>query len=263
MTRHFRSLGKTILVKMLVKKNVSQLEKDKKTPEEEIKDEINCQVRKWGIDVHSVRLSEAKVLKQPDSSGNSAVGSILKGLGMKGDTPYPTPQEFARAAHGFGEQQQNAMSTAGPALFQSLLGGFGPQSDPAAAGPGVQSVASPADWGQCLDAIIRSEFGSTIDGDAHGLYCLEITQKHEGKETYYIELSDAIRVVTRENLTGRKPDVWVTISHQDLANVLDGSLAPLQAYLTGRISAAGDVRKLMFFDKLSNRGHKPGTTFTA
>ena len=35
----------------------------------------------------------------------------------------------------------------------------------------------------------------------------------------------------------------------------------LQAYLTGRISAQGDVQKLMFFDKLSSRGHKPGSMF--
>jgi hypothetical protein len=35
-----------------------------------------------------------------------------------------------------------------------------------------------------------------------------------------------------------------------------------QAYLTGRICANGDVKKLMFFDKLSKRGHKPGTMFT-
>ena len=43
---------------------------------------------------------------------------------------------------------------------------------------------------------------------------------------------------------------------------IPGTLAPLQAYLTGRISATGDVRKLMLFDKLSKRGHKPGAMFS-
>ncbi len=37
---------------------------------------------------------------------------------------------------------------------------------------------------------------------------------------------------------------------------------PLQAYLTGRISASGDVKKLMFFDKISSRGHKQGSMFS-
>ena len=80
-----RSLGKTLLVKILVKKTVPQLDREKRTPEQEILDEINDQVRKWGINVHSVKLSETKILKQPDSGSNTAVGSILKGLGMKGD----------------------------------------------------------------------------------------------------------------------------------------------------------------------------------
>ncbi len=31
--------------------------------------------------------------------------------------------------------------------------------------------------------------------------------------------------------------------------------------MTGRICANGDVKKLMFFDKLSKRGHKPGSMF--
>ena len=70
-----------------------------------------------------------------------------------------------------------------------------------------------------------------------------------------------IRCVKKEIAPDRKPDVSVTISSQDLSSVLEGSLAPLQAYLTGRISANGDVKKLMLFDKLSRRGHKPGSMF--
>ena len=58
-----RSLGKTLLVKILVKKNVSQLLRDKRNPEREIMDEINDQVRKWGINVQSCSLSEAKIIE--------------------------------------------------------------------------------------------------------------------------------------------------------------------------------------------------------
>ena len=57
-------------------------------------------------------------------------------------------------------------------------------------------------------------------------------------------------------------DVTVTLSSPDLASILEGTLAPLQAYLTGRISASGDMRKLMLFDKLSKRGHTKGTMFS-
>ena len=42
---HFRSLGKTLVVKVCVKKTVSQLEKDKRTPAQAIQDDLNDQVR--------------------------------------------------------------------------------------------------------------------------------------------------------------------------------------------------------------------------
>ena len=100
-----RSLGKTVLVKILVKKTVSQLEKDKRTPEQSVQDEMNNQVRKWGIDIQRVELSAVKVLKQAENSSSTAVGSILKGLGMKSDPDYPTPQEFVRATHGLPDEK--------------------------------------------------------------------------------------------------------------------------------------------------------------
>ncbi len=95
------------------------------------------------------------------------------------------------------------------------------------------------------------------------LYRLEITETEAGRDVYFLELSATKRAISKEHPSGgRELDVSVVISSPDLASVLDGSLSPLQAYLTGRISAVGDVRKLMFFDKLSRKAHKPGSTFT-
>ena len=78
---------------------------------------------------------------------------------------------------------------------------------------------------------------------------------------YFFQLITSGNETNGVSPDGRNPDVTVTISSPDLASVLEGTLAPLQAYLTGRISASGDMRKLMLFDKLSKRGHKPGTMF--
>ena len=281
-----RSLGKTLLVKTCVKKSVHQLEKDKRTPAQAIQDELNDQVRKWGIDVHRVDLSDPKVLKQPESGSNAAVGSILKGLGMKGETAYPTPEEFVKAAHGLEVEGKNADPTAthvsamsclpppevppGIDLLQMMahgqpLPGGGVQFAPGVVcgssvmGEPLQTVNVVCNWGKCLDVILQSEFNGPVEPEACGLYKIEITGTEAGTETYYIELTPTTRRV--DTTHGGKPDVSVTVSSPDLSSVLDGSLAPLQAYLTGRISAHGDVRKLMFFDKLSRRGHKPGAMF--
>ena len=101
------------MVKILVKKTVSQLQKDNRLSSQLIQDELNNQVRKWGIDVQRVELSNVKVLKEAENSSSAAVGSILKGLGMKTDPDYPTPQEFVRATHGFSDEKP-ASATPGP-----------------------------------------------------------------------------------------------------------------------------------------------------
>lgn len=170
-----RSLGKTLLVKILVKKTVPQLDRDKRTPESEICDEINAQVRKWGINVHCVKLSETKVLKQPDSGSNTAVGSILKGLGLKGDPKYPTPTEFVRASHGIEDQATASMlantgsvtmpgasnTSVNLSLLQSLSSGAMPSgANQVQLGPGIVKPPTatdpnefPANWGRCLEVL--------------------------------------------------------------------------------------------------------------
>ena len=151
-------------------------------------------------------------------------------------------------------------------MMSGVSGGISSQAIPGVKLPSFanETAATVCNWGKCLEAILRSEFkdGTILEEDACGLYKIEITDTEGGMETYYIEMNAMIRCVRKEIAPDQKPDVSVTISSQDLSSVLEGSLAPLQASLTGRISANGDVRKLMLFDKLSRRGHKPGSMFS-
>ena len=141
-------------------------------------------------------------------------------------------------------------------------------------GSGVPGISLPTEgpaiapevfsWGKCLELILENEFNGPLDDEACGLYKLEITDTPVGTDTYYISMSHGSRSVTAGVVSpdGRQPDVTVQIASSDLASVFEGTLAPLQAYLLGRISASGDVRKLMLFDKLSKRAHKPGAMFS-
>jgi len=272
-----RSLSKTLMIKILVKKSVRQVEKERRRPAAEIQDEINLQVRQWGIDVQKVELSEPKVLKAPENGGNSAVGSILKGLGMKSDPKYPTPEEFVRLTHGIdeGSQQSSTMITdlAGGGAANMNVSLLQMMSNMGAKSSGVPGIVVPPEegpainpevfsWEKCLEVILETEFSGPLDDDACGLYQMEITETPNGTEKYFILLTSDNKSITPTSPDGRQPDVSVQLSSADLASVLEGTLAPLQAYLTGRISASGDVRKLMLFDKLSKRGHRPGTMFS-
>ena len=46
---------------------------------EKIKNELNQQVRKWGIDIREVSLSDARLLKKPDEK--SVLAPFLQNLG--------------------------------------------------------------------------------------------------------------------------------------------------------------------------------------
>jgi hypothetical protein len=51
-----RSLGKTVLVKILVKKTVQQLDRDKRIPAGEIQDELNDQVKFSILCLHKFKI---------------------------------------------------------------------------------------------------------------------------------------------------------------------------------------------------------------
>ena len=55
--------------------------------------------------------------------------------------------------------------------------------------------------------------------------------------------------------------ILITESHSEIVSRTNKKACLLQAYLTGRIQASGDVKKLMLFDKLSRKGHRSGSMF--
>ena len=118
-----------------------------------------------------------------------------------------------------------------------------------------KAEAGEMDWRTCLETIINMD-SSNMDQETFGVYGVNVEDKGVN---LLIEVSQAGVVISdgvRENTT-----VSVKISSSDLAGILKGSLPPLQAYLTGRISTTGDIRKLALFEKISNRARKPGSTF--
>lgn len=289
-----RSLGKSLLTKTLTKMTANKLAKDRRMASQKILTDLNLQVRKWGLDIRLVSLSDPKVLKKPEE--RSVMGPILQNMGLKQEQAFPSPEQFIKNNFGCGENENSDAEALNQlagvvggylkktkeegkgfdlSAMASMMGGgkdnikmasmgdlVGGSSRQPAAPVGLQT-AKQSDWHRCLDAIINSD-SSLLEADALGLYELKVLETELGTETFRLEISPMTKTVTKVSAgqSGPSPDVSVTITSSDLAGVLQGTLSPLQAYLTGRITASGDVKKLMFFDKLSSRGHKPGSMFT-
>lgn len=64
-----------------------------------------------------------------------------------------------------------------------------------------------------------------------------------------------VRQVVEGDLPKVTPDVAVTIAKNDLMAILEGSLAPLQAYLSGHLTVQGNVQMLMGLESL-RQGNK-------
>ena len=213
-----RSLSKTLLIKLLVKKTVSKIEKEKRLLASEIQDEMNLQVRKWGLDVQKVELSEPKVLKQPENGGNTAVGSILKGLGMKSESKFPTPEEFVHSSYGIENENSSKASELGVgganmsvSLLQMMGSGLSHQATRSAGFPAIDSSQEEGPevcgWGHSLEVILQSEFNGPMDEEACGLYKLEITDTEIGTDVYFISLSQDSKTIMSGNETnGVHPD---------------------------------------------------------
>jgi hypothetical protein len=69
------------------------------------------------------------------------MGSILKGLGVKGDPKYPTPEEFVRASHGFDDSNRGSNFVSASTL--GLGGNSAPLGMPASGVGGLLQVNSP------------------------------------------------------------------------------------------------------------------------
>lgn len=190
----------------------------------------------------------------------SGVGQLLKGLGLAPPTAALPPAPGAAPV----TAPHPAPSLAFPSPLEFVRNAYSEdQASGAQQPPETQDVTmlvekaenGEMDWRTCLETIINMD-SSNMDQETFGVYGVNVEDK---EVNLLIEVSQAGVIISdgvRENTT-----VSVRISSSDLAGILKGSLPPLQAYLTGRISTTGDIRKLMLFEKISNRARKPGSTF--
>merc|ERR1712032_796798 len=202
-----RSLSKSMLTKTLTKMTVAKLCKDRRLAVQTIAEELNVQVRKWGIHIQQVTLSDPKVLKRPEEK--SAMGPILRNMGLKETQEFPSPEQFVRNNYGDGYDE----TTDAEAMNQlaSVVGGFVQKSD----------------WHKCLESIICSD-EVQLSSEAMGVYELQVLETEHGTQGFYIDVTPVHRSV-RVIIDERTPDVSVTITSSDLAGVLQGTLSPLQA----------------------------------
>ncbi|KAK8405797.1 hypothetical protein O3P69_001937 [Scylla paramamosain] len=244
-----RSFGKTVLLNVLTKNTVRETERDRPIIAAQIQKELNLRVLEWGIEIGEVTLSTVNILKEAEP--NNPLKPIMNcfggssGGGGGGGQVFAPPGSSATAA-----AASSVFNIPGLGNFGdfNLLGANSSKKKSEAI---VTSSRSPhSKLGKHLQGLISGVGGADL---AHGIYRLQVEGTEGG--IFIIFVGNGVRQVVEGDLPKVTPDVAVTIAKSDLMAILEGSLAPLQAYLSGHLTVQGNVQMLMGLESL-RQGNK-------
>ncbi|XP_050716466.1 stomatin-like protein 1 isoform X2 [Eriocheir sinensis] len=260
-----RSFGKTVLLNVLTKNTVRETERDRPIIAAQIQKELNLRVLEWGIEIGEVTLSTVNILKEAEP--NNPLKPIMSCFGGSGD---------GGAGQVFAPPGASATAAAASSVFNipglgsfgdfSFLGSSSKKKSEAIdqldmSGNNLQhtsqqncevtSSRSPqSKMGRHLQGLISGAGGADL---AHGIYRLQVEGTDGG--IFIIFVGNGVRQVVEGDLPKVTPDVAVTIAKNDLMAILEGSVAPLQAYLSGHLTVQGNVQMLMGLESL-RQGNK-------
>ncbi|XP_076032814.1 stomatin-like protein 1 isoform X6 [Oratosquilla oratoria] len=221
-----RSFGKTVLLNVLTKHTVRETERDRPMLAAEIQKQLNLRVLEWGIEIGQVELSTVNILKEPEP--DNPIKPLLNCMGAGSNTTVAGFPDFS----GMG------------GLSSFSAPGASSRSDAAAAGV-MGSSAPKTKLGRYLQSLVVSPGSGDL---THGVYRLQVEGDEAG--VFIIFIGNGVKQVVEGDLPKVTPDVAVTISKSDLLAIFDGTLSPLQAYLSGHLTVQGNSQMLMGLESL-------------
>nr|XP_027236106.1 stomatin-like protein 1 [Penaeus vannamei] len=266
-----RSFGKTVMLNVLTKHTVRETERDRPIIASQIQKELNLRVLEWGIEIGDVSLSNVNILKEAEP--HNPLKPLMNCFGGKGGEIVAPPGATAAAASsilnmpGFPGMGDFSFVNTGPSKKKSeaivtgdepymgriqqyltdLLGFSDEISEPPKQ-PNIQVTSSRSPdtkLGKYLQGLISGPSGNDL---THGIYRLQVEGKDGG--IFIIFLGNGVRQVVEGDLPKVTPDVAVVISKEDLMAIFEGTLAPLQAYLSGHLTVQGNIQMLMGLETL-------------
>ncbi|XP_066975231.1 stomatin-like protein 1 isoform X5 [Macrobrachium rosenbergii] len=250
-----RSFGKTVLLNVLTKHTVRETERDRPAIASKIQKELNLRVLEWGIEIGDVSLSNVNILKEAEPS--NPLKPIMNCFGSGGGDVLVPPAAANKAGGSAMFNMDFSFLGAANSKKKSenidLLGlSDGNTHPPKQLNNQVTSSRSPqTKLGKHLQGLIGGVGGADL---THGIYRLQVEGKDGG--VFIIFIGNGVRQVVEGDLPKVTPDVAVTIAKNDLMAIFDGTLAPLQAYLSGHLTVQGNVQMLMGLESLRHGANK-------
>lgn len=268
-----RSFGKTVLLNILTKNTVKETERDRPVIAAQIQKELNIRVLEWGIEIGEVSLSTVNILKEaqpnnplkpimncfgggggqivapPGTAATLAAASQMFNIPGMGDFSFLGPGNSKKKSEAIDEDGDDGVYMRSVRQFLTdLLGGSAeatPHPPEQHQVPVTSSRPPQSKLGRLLQGLINGAGGGDL---THGIYRLLVEGKDGG--LFIIFISNDVRQVVEGDLAKVTPDVAVTISKNDLMSIFEGTLAPLQAYLSGQLTVQGNLQMLTGLESL-------------
>ncbi|CAL4063201.1 unnamed protein product, partial [Meganyctiphanes norvegica] len=268
-----RSYGKTVLLNVLMKHSIKEMERDRTSISAEIQKDINIRVQDWGIEIGGVELSTVNILKEaephnplkplmsafgggkgdPGAAAMNMFGGMMQAMNgnpapvvvpssKPDDTTInmPSLMDFSFVDPPPSKKKNEAIDLVGLYDDTNLQG---PQLDNQVSG----SSAPKTKLGQYLQHLVSGAGGAEL---SNGVFRLQVEGPEGG--IFIIFIGNGVRQVVEGDLSKVTPDVAVTVTTNDLMNILTGSVSPLQTYLSGNLQVQGNIQMLMGLEALRN-----------
>ncbi|XP_072258246.1 stomatin-like protein 1 [Pyxicephalus adspersus] len=214
--------SENLLAQSLGRKYLREIYGDRLRIAEHLKEDINEQVKAYGVCVDHTELQLEAVLRPQEEQVNVPV--TPPGFGSPGGLEQMVVQLVSLAKQSMTTSSSSSSSSSSVAAFT------------------LQQMASQ------LEGIISESLVSEV-GSSYQLY---VTLHSGGNISYYIDLTSGSGSCGWGIFPGT-PDVTLAMTEADLMCLINGDLSPLTAYTTGRLRVVGDLRTALLLENVLRR----------
>ncbi|KAF4081310.1 hypothetical protein AMELA_G00160080 [Ameiurus melas] len=226
-----RLTAQNAMTQTLGKRTVREIQTERVKLGEHLGMDINDLTKPWGLEVDRVELTLESVLRAPDESQS---GSLIMPPSVPGLEGLAGPIQQL-AMHFLGQSTAPYPPAKDTVLFTDESSTEAP-------------VAESSSMIEELLAAVRLVLSESLVRQVGACFQFHISTSTDQTRSYYVDLTQNSGTCGAGE--AMQPDVFLSMSEQDMMAMFQGNLRPIAAYSSGRLRVQGDLNTAMKLDAL-------------
>ncbi|XP_056016334.1 stomatin-like protein 1 isoform X2 [Ostrea edulis] len=231
-----RTLVMASLKNNFVRRDVEDMQTNKLLIAANIQEDTNVTTKDWGVEVVKLEIPLIKIMHAPEPR------NPLASLGLGGDLPNTFQQLATMFMQKAKDSSPNKPSEAQGATPEPPTLPTVMAISPDGAAGDIEGAPSPREVIRIAKDMITE---STVRQNGY-VYLFQLDGENGG--LFYLDLKNGNGGAGEGLPPGGEPDVTLTLSVSDMQNMFMGNTKPLQAYMSGRLKASGDLSAALSLD---------------